>query len=122
MSEREKDIFDDLDALMVPRPEVARAPIPKIVVPKCKRQAEPFGMIGLTFAEELGGVFGVIVHLAYQMHLGGGKPVPATALRTGCSDKRTRHRALRLLEELGHAEIEWRGQGAPPLVKRFDHV
>ena len=79
-------------------------------------------MIGLSFAGKLGGTFGVIVHLAYQMHLSGGKPVKASAARTGCKDKQTRHRALRSLEKLGLAEIEWRGRGAAPLVKRFDHM
>jgi len=120
MSEQERDIFDELDALKVGRPEVERAPIKVIAKPARVLRTEPFGMIGLSLAEELGGTFNVIVHLAYQMTMSGGKPVPATAKRTGCSDKRTRHRALQLLEDLGRAEIEWRGQGAAPLVKRFD--
>jgi hypothetical protein len=122
MSERERDVFDDLEALRVEPPSVARAPVNGIVVPARERQTQPFGMIGLALAKELGGVTCIVVHLAHQMVLSGGKPVPATAARTGCSDKRTRLRALRLLERLGRVEIEWRRQGAAPLVKWFSNV
>jgi hypothetical protein len=74
MSERERDIFDDLDALKVGRPDVERAPIKMIVKPARVRKTEPFGMIGLSLAAELGGTFNVIVHLAYQMALSDGNP------------------------------------------------
>jgi hypothetical protein len=117
MSEKEGDIFDDLDALKAPGPEVERAPIAVVVAPSGPLKSKPFGMLGLEFAEELGGTTCVVVHLAYQMKLSGSKPVPATAIRTGCNDKRIRRRVLRLLEKLGRAEIEWRGRGVAPLVK-----
>jgi hypothetical protein len=112
------DIFDDLDALKAPRPEVERAPI-GMVADKSTRvlRSEPFGMISLKMAERIGGVTNVVVHLAYQMALSGGKPVPATAARTGCKHYKVRTHALRLLEDLGVAEIEWRGHGRAPLVK-----
>jgi hypothetical protein len=117
MSEKEGDIFDDLDALKVPGPEVKRAPPQPQRSSSRLLQSKPFGMLGLEFAKELGGITCVVVHLAYQMKLSGGKPVPATAARTGCNSKHIRHRVLRLLEKLGRAEIEWRGRGAAPLVK-----
>jgi hypothetical protein len=120
MSEEGKDIFDDLDALKVPRPEVERAPIGMVVKPARIKRAEPFGMITLRMAKDIGGITNVAAHLAYQMALSGGKPVPATAARTGCNNKHNRHRALKWLERRGYADIEWRGQGATPLIKRLD--
>jgi hypothetical protein len=119
MSEQEKDIFDDLDVLKVQLPDRERALINTVVKPARVMRTEPFGMIKLSPAKRLG-VTGVIVHLAYQMMMSGGKPVPATAERTGCENQYTRLQALRLLEREGVAEIEWRGNGAAPLVKRWD--
>jgi hypothetical protein len=117
-----RDIFEDIGALAVPEAELETVKIAMATRPARARQAQPFGMIGLTFAQELGGVFCVATHLAHQMALSGGKPVPATAERTGCAHPHTRHRALRLLEKMGRAEIEWRGNGSAPIIKRFDHV
>jgi len=82
MSERERDIFDDLDALKVGRPDVERAPIKAIAKPARVLRAEPFGMIPLASAKRIGGLTNVVTHLAYQMALSGGKPVPATITRT----------------------------------------
>ena len=113
MSERERDIFDDLDALKARQPEVERAPIGMFAKPARGMKTEPFGMVPLKMAKRIGGTTNVIVHLAYQMALSGGKSVPATAARTGCKDHRVRVRALHLLEDLGIAEVEWRGKGAP---------
>jgi hypothetical protein len=119
MSEREKDMFDDLAALEVPRPEMERAPINVIAKPAQPLRTEPFGMIPLSAAKRFGGLTNVAVHLAYQMALSGGKPVPATVARTGCEKYETRMRALQILESLGFAEIEWRGPGKAPLIKRL---
>jgi hypothetical protein len=119
MNEEGTDIFDDLDALKAPRPEVERAPIGMVVQRARGRRAKPFGMIPLGMAERIGGITNVVVHLAYQMALSGGKPVPVTAARSGCKSYKVRMRALRLLEDLGIAKIEWRGNGRAPLLIRL---
>jgi hypothetical protein len=59
MSEEGGDIFDDLDALKAPRPEVERAPIGMVVKPARTLKAEPFGMISLRMAKGIGGITNV---------------------------------------------------------------
>jgi hypothetical protein len=75
-------------------------------------------MIPLMVSKKIGGATNVLHHLAHQMVLSGGKPVPATAIRTGCADHKTRIKALRRYESLGLLEIvDWRGNGAAPIVR-----
>jgi hypothetical protein len=71
MSERERDIFDDLDALKVGRPDVERAPIKAIAKPARLLRAEPFGMIPLASAKRIGGLTNVVTHLDLERRQAG---------------------------------------------------
>jgi hypothetical protein len=115
-----EDVFDRLDEYDVDVPPAAADTAPRKKSPKPKRK--PFGMLTLEAAKKLGnrGDICTIIHLAHHMALGKDKPVAATALKTGCNDQRARLRALRIMESLGLAEIEWRGNGLAPLVISWD--
>jgi hypothetical protein len=117
MNKRERDIFDDLDALKAQRPEMERAPVNKVAVPRGIGGQRGWEKISCAKAKRIGGITCVYVHLIREMTFSHNELVPATAKTTGCNCRRTRVRALRQLEKLGLAVVECRGSGVAPMVR-----
>jgi hypothetical protein len=123
------DRFEDLAALGIQLTDAEEAAFAEVKarvqsyprMPVRARATDPWGMIplrlGLRLAKELSGAhWNVLLHLSYQMILTKGTPVPATCKRTGCGRARDRREAVRRLEALGLATVEWRGENVTPLV------
>jgi hypothetical protein len=112
-----KDIFDDLQNLMVRPPEAemekreVQQSFPQI--PEMRSNCETYAVVPLRlatlFGKELSSAqWAIFVHLFYhQQVLNKGHPISVTAKTTGCARHRSRCETIRRLERLGLIEVEW---------------
>jgi hypothetical protein len=112
-----KDIFDDLQNLMVrpPEAETEKREVQRSF-PRMREMwsnCEPYAAVPLRlatlFGKELSSAqWAIFVHLFYhQQVLNKGHPISVTAKTTGCARHRSRCETIRRLERLGLIEVEW---------------
>jgi len=127
----EKDLFDDLESLKIQLTEAELE-----VQQEIKKRAqegyakklklwgnnEPYAVVPLrlvpTLAKELSSAhWGVLLNLYYnQIVLNKGNPIRATAKTTGCAKHDTRREAIKRLENLGLARVDWGTSKTAPVI------